>query len=70
MILIQIVQRLARPLASRNVRVAVATVLAAYAAEYGLGLSEELVITVLGVGVAMILGIAHEDTARVKEGTD
>jgi len=49
------------PLASRKVRVALATVLAAYAAQYGLGVSEEIVLTILSVGVALILGIAHED---------
>ena len=53
--------RLARPLASRKVRVALATVLAAYGAEYGLGVSEEVVLTILSVGVALILAIAHED---------
>jgi len=51
-----------KPLASRKVRVALATVLAAYAAEYGLGLSAEVILTILGVGVALILGIAHEDS--------
>jgi len=51
-----------RPLASRKVRVALATVLAAYAAEYGLGVSEEMVLTIVSVGVAVILGIAHEDS--------
>jgi len=43
------------------VRVALATVIAAYAAEWGLGVSEEVVLTILGVGVSLILGIAHED---------
>lgn len=56
-----VLRRVVRPLASRKVRVALATVMAAYAAEYGLGVSEEVVFTVLGVGVALILGIAHED---------
>lgn len=53
-----------RPLASRKVRVALATVVAAVAAEYGLQLSEEMVLTVVSVGVALILGIAHEDAGR------
>ena len=48
-------------MASRKVRVALATVVAAYAAEWGLGVSEEMVLTILGVGAALILGIAHED---------
>ncbi len=54
-------QSVLSPLRSRKVRVALATVLAAYAAQYGLGVSEEVIHTVLGVGVALILGIAHED---------
>jgi len=58
------VRRIGRPLASRKVRVAVATVVAAYAAEYGLALSEEVVLTIVSVGVALILGIAHEDAGR------
>ncbi len=56
-----ILRRIARPLASRKVRVALATVAGAYAAECGLKVSEELVLTILGVGAALILGIAHED---------
>ena len=54
-------QSVLSPLRSRKVRVALATVLAAYLAKYGLGVSEEVIHTVLGVGVALILGIAHED---------
>jgi len=57
-------QRIFRPLASRKVRVALVTVLVAYAAEYGLGVSEELLLTVVSVGVALILGIAHEDAGK------
>jgi hypothetical protein len=59
-----VVHRLIRPLASRKVRVALATVAAAFAAEFGLDVSDELVFTILGVGVALILGIAHEDAGR------
>ncbi len=55
------VQSMLSPLKSRKVRVALATVLAAYAAQYGLEVGEEIIHTVLGVGVALILGIAHED---------
>lgn len=57
-------RRAVQPLASRKVRVALATVVAAYAGQYGLGISEEMVLTVLGVCVALILGIAHEDAGR------
>ena len=59
-----IVGRLIRPLSSRKVRIALATVIAAFAAEFGFAVSEELVLTILGVGVALILGIAHEDAGR------
>ncbi len=52
-------RRMAAPLRSRKVRVALATVLAAYAAECGLEVSEEIVLTILGTGVAVILGIAR-----------
>ncbi len=57
-------QRLGRPLRSRKVRIALATVLTAYAAESGLDVREDVVFTVLSVGVALILGVAHEDAAR------
>ena len=52
------------PLRSRKVQVAVATVVVAYAAQAGLAVSEETVLAVLSVGVALILGIAHEDAGR------
>lgn len=54
------------PLRSRKVQVALATVLAAYAAQAGFELSEQTVTSVLGVGVALILGIAHEDAGAKK----
>ncbi len=57
-----------RPLASRKVRVALATVVAAFAAQWGLQVGEELVFTILGVGVSLILGIAHEDAGRFSSG--
>jgi len=62
-----VVARTFRPLSSRKVRVAVATVLAAYAAEYGLGWTEEMLLTVVSVGVALILGIAHEDAGQKQQ---
>jgi hypothetical protein len=49
------------PLRSRKVQVAVATLVVAYAAQAGIAVGQEAVLTVLGVGVALILGIAHED---------
>ncbi len=53
-----------QPLRSRKLRVAVATVLVAYLADHGLDVSQELVLTILGVGASLILGIAHEDAGR------
>ena len=63
-----VLQRLIRPLASRKVRVALTTVVVAFATELGLKVSDELVLTILGVGVALILGIAHEDAGRAAAG--
>jgi hypothetical protein len=57
-------QRWLWPLRSRKVQVAVATIVVAYAAQAGLNVSEETVLSVIGVGVALILGIAHEDAGR------
>ncbi len=57
-------RRFVWPLQSRKAQVALATVLAAYLAQWGAGVSEELLATVVGVGVALILGIAHEDSGR------
>lgn len=67
---IEVLRRLVRPLESRKVRVAIATVAAAYAAQQGLGVSEEVVLTLLSVGVALILGIAHEDAGKARAGED
>ncbi|MDO8630178.1 MAG: hypothetical protein Q7R41_06765 [Phycisphaerales bacterium] len=55
-------------MASRKVRVALATVIAAFAAEHGLKVSDDLVFTILGVGAALILGIAHEDAGKFSGG--
>lgn len=52
------------PLRSRKVQVAAATVAVAYLAQAGLNVPEETVTTLLAVGVAVILGIAHEDAGR------
>lgn len=57
-------KRLVRPLESRKVRVALATVIAAFCAEWGFGVREDLVLTIMSVGAALILGIAHEDAAQ------
>ena len=60
----RVIQRLLRPLASRKVRVALVTVVAAFGVEWGWNVQEELILTILGAGVALILGIAHEDAGR------
>lgn len=48
-------------LTSRKVQVAIATVLAAAASQYGLSVNTEIILSIVGVGVAIILGIAIED---------
>ncbi|MCA9243712.1 MAG: hypothetical protein KDA32_07165 [Phycisphaerales bacterium] len=54
------------PLRSRKAQVALATLIAAYALQFGFQVSEETVLGVVGVGVALILGIAHEDAGMAK----
>jgi len=58
------VQRLLRPFSSRKVRIAAATVLAAIAREFGVDIGDKTMLTIVGVGVALILAIAHEDHGR------
>lgn len=60
----KILKRLLRPLESRKVRVAIATVVAAYAAEYGFKVSEAVIVAIVGTGISLILGIAHEDNGK------
>ncbi len=55
------------PLRSRKVQVALVTVIIAYAGQVGLNVNEDTLLTVLGVGVALILGIAHEDAGKGRE---
>ncbi len=52
------------PLRSRKVQVALATVLVSFLANAGIVLSEETVLSVMGVGMALIVGIAHEDAGK------
>jgi hypothetical protein len=59
-----LLRRLFKPLKSRKVRVALVTVIVAFAAEYGLEVSPALLMTILGLGVSVILGIAHEDNGQ------
>ena len=65
-----IVNRAWRPLESRKVRVALATVIAAFAANWGFAVEEELIFTILGIGASLILGIAHEDAGRSQDRID
>jgi hypothetical protein len=65
----RILLRVVKPLQSRKVRVALATVVAAYLAEYGLSVSEEIVLTIVGMGVSLILGIALEDAGSKSKAT-
>jgi hypothetical protein len=62
--ILEFARLLGRPLKSRKVCVAIATVISAYAAQAGLHVSEEVLVTILSCGVALILGIAHEDSGR------
>lgn len=64
----EILAKLIRPLKSRKVRVALATVIAAYAADHGLDVGANVLMTILGVGVSLILGIAHEDNGKHASG--
>lgn len=58
------VKRILLPLRSRKVRVALTTMVVAYAAEYGLNVSESLVMGIMGLGLALVIGIAHEDNGK------
>lgn len=53
------VSRLLNPMKKSEVRVALATIVVAYAAEYGLGLSEGLVQTILALGIAALTGMSY-----------
>lgn len=59
-----LLRRLASPLSSRKVRIALATATAAIFAELGLNVSSELMLAIVGLGASLILGIAHEDAGR------
>lgn len=61
-------KRLLNLLRSRKIQVALATILAAALAEFGVPLSEGTVLAIIAAGVAVILGIAHEDAGRHRAG--
>lgn len=65
----EILKRAVKPLASRKVRVAFATVIAAYLVQWLPDTSEQTIYTILSVGVALILGIAHEDNGKLAQAT-
>ncbi len=60
----QLTRRLLHSLRSRKLRIALATTAAAFAAEIGLNVSQELVLAIVGIGASLILGIAHEDAGK------
>lgn len=53
--------KLKSPLRSRKVVMALATIVAAYAGSVGLNVGEDVIAAIVAVGVALILGTAHED---------
>ena len=62
-----VIGRIVKPLASRKIRVALATIIAVFAAEWGCDLNTEGVATVIATIVslsAVILGIAIEDAGE------
>lgn len=56
------------PLLSRKVQVAVATIVVAYGAKVGVVLDESQITSVIAIGAALILGIAHEDSGAKSAG--
>jgi hypothetical protein len=56
------------PLRCRKSQVAIATIIASYAAHRGWVLDEQAVTQIIALGVALILGIAHEDAAEKSNG--
>jgi len=55
---------LTKPLRSRKVRAAFATVVAAYLVDTGFEVSEKIIIGILGLGAVYIGGVAVEDHGR------
>lgn len=52
------------PLRSRKVQVAIVTVVVAWTGHVGVEISEGALLAVVAMGVALILGIAHEDAGQ------
>lgn len=62
-----VLKRIVQPLMSRKVRTALTTVIVAYLAKSGLDVSDDVVYGIVGVGVAIILGVAIEDNGAKRE---
>ena len=56
--------RLVRPLQSRKTRIALATLIGAYLADWGLEVSDVTLLGILGLGAAWIHAIATEDAGE------
>lgn len=56
--------RLSNPVKSRKVQVAVATIITAYLAEWGIETSESTVLAIIVMGAADIIGTAVEDAGQ------
>lgn len=61
-------RRLAAPLRSRKVRIAIATLGALYFAQRGYDVSDEFMVAVITLGASLILGTAIEDAGTKSNG--
>ncbi|MBK8916308.1 MAG: hypothetical protein IPM64_17225 [Phycisphaerales bacterium] len=57
-------------LSSRKVQVAIATMVVSLAARWGFQVDPEIAVTLIGLGAAIILGIAAEDAATKLAASD
>ena len=61
-----VLKAVVNPLKSRKVRVAITTVVAAYLAQKQIEVSDDIVYAIVGLGTAVVLGIAIEDNGAKK----
>ena len=61
-----VLKAVVNPLKSRKVRVAINTVVAAYLAQKQIEVSDDIVYAIVGLGTAVVLGIAIEDNGAKK----
>lgn len=61
---VTLMRRAFKPLASRKVRVAIATAIAVWLGEEGFDFSTETIAAIIASGTAVILGIAIEDAGE------